>query len=333
MLGVFGVFALMALIDYIELMRRAADLPNVSALLVARASFFRVPQVTERIMPFCVLVGAMSCYLNLSRRIELVVARAAGMSAWQFVAPAVIVALLLGALAATVYNPMSALLQERSKRLEAELFGQDRRGGLHEAAGGGFWVRQRSAEGQAIINALSSREQGVQLGGVTVFTFAPSGRSRSASRPRAPCWSGGTGGCRMPASIRHGIPPATRLLPSQDESDARPGARKLRNARNCAVLATAAIYRYRRTRRPRGIRLSAAIPEAAIAAVPACRHGAAGGGVQPAVLPLRRRAEDGLGRRRSGFLLYVLSKVTEDMSKAELMHPVAAAWLPVFVGE
>ena len=30
----------------------------------------------------------------------------------------------------------------------------------------------------------------------------------------------------------------------------------------------------------------------------------------------------------AGFLLYVLSKITEDLSKAELMHPVAAAWLP-----
>ncbi len=34
----------------------------------------------------------------------------------------------------------------------------------------------------------------------------------------------------------------------------------------------------------------------------------------------------------AGFLLYVLSKVTDDMSKAELMHPVAAAWLPVLAG-
>jgi len=34
----------------------------------------------------------------------------------------------------------------------------------------------------------------------------------------------------------------------------------------------------------------------------------------------------------AGFLLYVLSKVIEDLSKAELMHPVAAAWLPVFAG-
>ena len=34
----------------------------------------------------------------------------------------------------------------------------------------------------------------------------------------------------------------------------------------------------------------------------------------------------------AGFLLYVLSKVTEDLSKADLMHPIAAAWLPVLAG-
>ena len=37
----------------------------------------------------------------------------------------------------------------------------------------------------------------------------------------------------------------------------------------------------------------------------------------------------GLG---AGFLLYVLSKVTDDLSKAELMNPIASAWLPVLVG-
>jgi lipopolysaccharide export system permease protein len=34
----------------------------------------------------------------------------------------------------------------------------------------------------------------------------------------------------------------------------------------------------------------------------------------------------------AGFLLYVLSKVTEDLSKAELLHPAVAAWLPVLSG-
>jgi lipopolysaccharide export system permease protein len=34
----------------------------------------------------------------------------------------------------------------------------------------------------------------------------------------------------------------------------------------------------------------------------------------------------------AGFLLFVLSKITEDMSKSELMSPVAAAWIPVVLG-
>ena len=118
-----GIFALVTLVDYIEMMRRAGDIPNVSAVLVAKTSFYRVPQVVERILPFCILIGAMSCYLNLSRRLELVVARSAGLSAWQFVAPALLVAFVLGLMATAIYNPVSAILQERSKRFEAELFG------------------------------------------------------------------------------------------------------------------------------------------------------------------------------------------------------------------
>jgi len=40
--------------------------------------------------------------------------------------------------------------------------------------------------------------------------------------------------------------------------------------------------------------------------------------------PFWRRAKDGfLSGVGAGFLLYVLSKVTEDLSKAELMHPIA----------
>src|SRR5215510_6540739 len=136
-----GIFALVALIDYVEMMRRAGDIPNVSAVLIAKASIYRVPQVVERILPFCVLIGGLSCYLNLSRRLELVIARSAGLSAWQFVAPSLGVAFVLGILATTIYNPISAILQERSKRFESELFGQTT--AVVGRNGGTFWMNQR----------------------------------------------------------------------------------------------------------------------------------------------------------------------------------------------
>jgi lipopolysaccharide export system permease protein len=145
-----GVMALVALIDYVELVRRTADIPHATALMVFQTSIFRVPQVTERIMPFCVLIGAMSCYLSLSRRNELVVARAAGVSAWEFIAPAVIVALGIGILATTIYNPISAAMHERSKRLEAEIFGNAQFFGTYGVSG--FWMRQKSFQGSHFAN-------------------------------------------------------------------------------------------------------------------------------------------------------------------------------------
>src|SRR4051812_46838879 len=121
----FGIFVLVVMIDYIELMRRSASIPNVPAWVVAATSLYRVPQMAERLLPFSILIGAMVAYLNLSRRNELVVARAAGISAWQFVAPAVAAAFAVGIVAAAVYNPLAAGMGERAKQLEESIFGSD----------------------------------------------------------------------------------------------------------------------------------------------------------------------------------------------------------------
>src|SRR5207302_6653761 len=103
-----GMLVLIAMVDFVEMLRRASDLKEGSALLLARITIFRVPFFSERLLPFVVLVAAMSCYLNLSRRHELVIARAAGVSAWQFIAPALILAFLLGAGSTMLYNPVAA---------------------------------------------------------------------------------------------------------------------------------------------------------------------------------------------------------------------------------
>src|SRR6202051_1614922 len=178
-----GVVVRAAMIDYVELMRRGADWPNATPWLLAKISMYRVPQLTERIMPFSVLVGAMSCYLNLSRRLELVIARAAGVSAWQFVAPAIFGALLFGAIATGVYNPISATLQERSKRRAPEGVGEV--SSALKAPTSGFWVRQKSADGAAITNAKTSREQGSTLGNVSVYTFDSDGHFRQRIEARS----------------------------------------------------------------------------------------------------------------------------------------------------
>jgi len=331
-LGSFvGVVALAAMIDYVELMRRGADWPHATAWLLAKISMYRVPQLTERIMPFSVLVGAMSCYLSLSRRLELVVARAAGVSAWQFVTPAIIGAFVFGAVATTVYNPVSALLHERSKRIEAEMLGENL-SALQENTSG-FWVRQKSAEGAAIINANSSREQGATLGGVSVFTFDSEGHFQARIEAKSATLQQGywqlddariyyTG--KAP-DIEDSYRLATNLTLEQvRESFATPETVPFWQLPTYIEMADraglgAAGYRLQyQLLLARPFLLAAMVMLAASVSLRFFRFG----GVQKMVL-------SGIS---AGFLLFVLSKITEDMSKSELMSPIAAAWIPVVVG-
>ncbi len=331
-IGVFaGVFALVLLVDYIEMMRRNSEVANLSALLAAKASLYRVPQVVERIMPFCILIGAMSCYLALSRRLELVVARAAGMSAWQFVAPAVIVALVIGAIASAVYNPVAAVLHERSKRIESEFSGRNLTG--NQVVGGGFWARQRTGGGQSVINAMTSHDQGVSLGSVSVLLYDANGKFVERIEAKSAVLEPGHWKLQGARSYPIGQPPAdhevyrleTQLTPAQvRETFSTPETvpfwhlpRYIDLAVQSGLNSTGYQLQYHKLL-SRPFMFAAMVMLAAAFSLRFFRFG----GVQKMVL----------GGVAAGFLLYVLSKVADDLSKADLLHPVTAAWLPVLVG-
>jgi lipopolysaccharide export system permease protein len=330
--GVFAsIFMLLVLVDYIEMVRRTSGLPTASALMVAETSLFRVPQLLEKMMPFCILIGAMTCYLALSRRLELVVARAAGVSAWQFISPALVCALLLGVLATVAYNPMSANLRELSKKMEAELFGDAPGGGVQDASG--FWINQVNSEGQAIINAARSEQQGMRLTGLTVFRFGTDFQFMERIEAREASLETGRWLFKSvrrytldsPAVDQDTMYLATSLTPAQVRNSFStpetvsfwqlPSYIKSSESSGFATAGYRLQY-HKLIAQP--FLLAAMVMLAASVSLRFFRMG----GVQKMVL-------SGVG---SGFLLYVLSKVTEDLSKAELMHPIAAAWLPVCVG-
>jgi len=325
-----GLLVLIAMVDFIELMRRTSDMKDVSALLVAKISLYRVPHLTERVLPFTVMTAAMFCFLNLSRRLELVVARSAGISAWQFIGPAVILALLLGVATTTLYSPVSASLREQSARLEAELFRGTR--SFHEL-GSGFWVRQRTDDGQAVINAKSSSQQGIELTGVTIFGFDDSDRFQQRIEAKSAVLHAGY--WRLDEARIYGreaVPVdqnvydlKTNLTPIQvRESFATPDtvpfwqlSAYIQLAENAGL--AAAGYRvqyYQLLAQP--FYLAAMVLLAASVSLRPFRFG----GVQQMVL----------GGVVVGFLLYVMSKVSGDLSKAGLIPPVVAAGLSPLTG-
>src|SRR5262249_34346327 len=97
LLWCFVVFLTMAtivfLLDYVELMRRGGSHPDAPLMVLLEMAALKQPRMWQQIMPFAILFGAMLSFWRMTRSNELVVARSTGVSVWQFLAPAVLVAL------------------------------------------------------------------------------------------------------------------------------------------------------------------------------------------------------------------------------------------------
>ncbi len=170
-LGVFGgVFFLIFTIDLVETLRRSGETPGAGGLLMAWLSLLHTPIVAEQALPFAILLGAMIAFLNLSRKLELVVARAAGVSVWQFLTPALLIAVLIGLLEITIYNPISTAMKRRSDAIEAKMFGA---AGSRNAEN--QWLRQKSVDGQSIIHIEAVNPEDNSYVHVQVFNFATDG--------------------------------------------------------------------------------------------------------------------------------------------------------------
>src|SRR5215813_13110472 len=169
-----GVFLAMTivtfLLDYIELIRRSATKMHVTLWVLLEMATLKLPHTAQEVLPFAILFGTMLAFWRLTRNHELVVARAAGVSVWQFLTPAVLVALLVGFVAVTVFNPMASLMEAAYEKLESRVLrqGSDQLS-LSDA---GLWLRQSDQAGnQIIIHADRLAPGELVLDTVTLFFF------------------------------------------------------------------------------------------------------------------------------------------------------------------
>ena len=142
MLG--ALTGLVALFDFIELLRRAATRPDIGFDIPATVAALRLPFVALQILPFAILLGGIIAFWRLTRSSELIVARAAGVSAWGFLMGPLAVAVLLGLVATLGVSPLSSVLLSRAERLDQSFLRTG--GGLTSLAGGRLWLRQSDRE-------------------------------------------------------------------------------------------------------------------------------------------------------------------------------------------
>jgi lipopolysaccharide export system permease protein len=169
---IFAIFlCIIFLIDMVELLRRASSHENIGIALVFRMGLMKLPFIAQQIFPFAVLFGGMTCFWRLTRSSELVVTRAAGVSAWQFLLPVLLVAVLLGLIKISAFNPIASAMLTKYDRLNATYFkGQSN---LLAVSKTGLWLRQASGKNQSVIHApkISIINNEISLAEVSIFVY------------------------------------------------------------------------------------------------------------------------------------------------------------------
>jgi lipopolysaccharide export system permease protein len=321
------VAALALVLDVFELLRRAGDTKAVSTATLLWLAALRLPFVLEQIFAFGILFGAIAAFLGLSRKLELVIARSAGMSAWQFIMPALVVAVAFGIFAVTLFNPLVTTLKDRAEQLETSIFGGRGPG----TARMGFWFRQRNADGEAVIRA--DRVEGADLANVTAFVYTPDGVFRerieaTKARLEAGRWAF-SGIQRIPA-----LGPATQpaefsleTVISQADLDAM--AERNPNASFWSLpgiidrleLAGLSTTRYRLLQQSLLAKPFFFVAMVLVAASVSLRFFRIGGVAQMVAIGIV-----------GGFALYILNRIGEDLGSAGVVSPIVAAWAAPVIG-
>lgn len=164
---------LIFMIDFVELLRQSSKTGDVPLGLLFVLALMRLPAYTEFLLPFAILVGSIATLLWLSRKSELAVMRAGGMSAWQYLRPGLIVAFGLGVFAVAVYNPLAATARAESEKMAADAFGRD--ANLFASDATGVWLRQKGPDGESVLSSVYNANEGLELRVVTAFIYDPDG--------------------------------------------------------------------------------------------------------------------------------------------------------------
>ena len=143
---------------------------HVSAGAIVGMSLFQLPDLSLKLLPFAVLIGGAFSFVRLSRSQELLAIRAAGVSAWNILAPPVAAAVVLGVFTVVAFTPV---LRRRCCRKYSALEATYIRGQASQLAisRNGLWLRQGGANGQSVIHSQRVADQGVRLEDVIVFFY------------------------------------------------------------------------------------------------------------------------------------------------------------------
>lgn len=167
-----GVVSITYLIDFTETSGRFDSLPGYSVPGVLYLTALRLPFILQQTIPFIGLFVGMATLISLNRKSELVVARAAGISVWQFMAPFLIGATLIGLATTLIINPLAAWGQRQGTEIETQWRGTENSTKPTPIP----WLRQSSGDNDLALGARAVLEDGSLLVDAVLLHFDQDGR-------------------------------------------------------------------------------------------------------------------------------------------------------------
>ena len=324
-----GIMVIIYLVDFNEFANRASARPGYSLSIGLMLSALRLPNIIQATVPFIILFSSISVLILLNRKYELVVARSAGVSAWQFLMPLCAASFLIGVLMVVAVNPLSSRALSLVQEIEVGIGMQRGTVGTVERTP---WIRQRTDEGVTIIGAKNIARRGLLLGDTSFIRLQDDGSvseridSRTAlleeghwvlneaTRVSKHHPSEDIGTIRIKSNLRPEFVEESLATPQSISFFELP--RKIEVARSFGLGANAFAMQYQ-TLLVLPLLLVAMTLIAATVSLRFIRFGQSGTVILAGIL--------------AGFLLYVVTVLAKAFGTTGAVPPVVAAWLPVIV--
>jgi lipopolysaccharide export system permease protein len=161
------IASVVMLICFVEISRAYGGRGDVGFTRLVELMLLQSPSIILLLLPFTFLFGTMAAFVTLNRRSELIAMRAAGVSAWRFIFPAVVAAFLIGIVDVGVLNPVAADLNGRYEDAKSAID----EGLVGRQGKSAIWLRQGDEHTQVVIHAQAHDMEGgvVHLRHVSLF--------------------------------------------------------------------------------------------------------------------------------------------------------------------
>ncbi len=284
----------------------------------------------QQLIPFITLFSAMVMLISLNRKLELVVTRSIGVSAWQFLMPACLGAFLLGLFSIFLINPLAAWGFSHAEKMITEWRNNNVLTPLHNTRIP--WLTQRTISDRTTIGAKSVTDQGLSLLDATFVQYNDNATVKNWINTKKATLTNGAWLLTDGTIYKIGHPPE-KFTTFQIKTNLKPEFLTERLANPATIpfyqlpkkIMIARSFGYSANSFDMYLQSLIALPALLVAMTLIAAT---------VSLNFTRFGQSGmliLGGVLAGFMLYVISVLVQAFGNAGYIPPIIAAWTPVII--